>query len=245
MTAFQKADFYEVLGNRGGRLEREGPFLLEALAASPSPAVADLACGLGLHAEFLAGHGAAVHAFDLSPEMIRHARVNRSHRNITYAVGDMRTPAGGPYGLVLCLGNSLCLMDSLQDIEQFYRGVCEVLLPAGILVTQTLNYGSPGMKKPRMRVERAAIPGGEVAAVKRFHPGESNTRLSIDYLLVSGTGMSEASESFMLQHWDVAQLSERACGAGFVIEGRFGGYDRSDFQPDSPDIVLVLRKPGN
>jgi len=34
MTAFQTAEYYEILGNTGGRLEREGPFLLEALAAA-------------------------------------------------------------------------------------------------------------------------------------------------------------------------------------------------------------------
>lgn len=245
MNAFKTADFYEVLGNTGGRLEREGPFLLEALASAPSRRVADLACGLGLHARFLAEQGALVDAFDLSPEMIEHARTQRAHPNITYAVGDMCAPCSGPYGLAVCLGNSLCLLNSPQDMAHFFAGAYKVLMPGGLLVTQTLNYDAPQMAKPRMRVERAAFAGGELAAVKRFLPGQGRTRLSIDYLLVSGSGMSESAESFVLQHWDITQFSRWARETGFEITGHFGGYDKSDFRSDSPDIVLVMRKSEN
>ncbi len=42
MSAFQTAAFYELLGNSAGRLEREGDFLLGALARAPVNRVADL-----------------------------------------------------------------------------------------------------------------------------------------------------------------------------------------------------------
>lgn len=241
MNAFKTADFYEVLGNTGGRLEREGPFLLEALASAPSKRVADLACGLGLHARFLAEHGAVVDAFDLSREMIEHARTLRAHANITYAVGDMCTPVAANYGMALCLGNSLSLLESREQTQQFFKGVHSALSPGGILVTQTLNYDAPGMKKARIRVERAAFRGGELAAVKRFHPREDHTILSITYLLVSDNGMTDVFEKYTLQHWSAVQLSEWASQEGFTVEGCFGAYDRGAFKHDSSDIILLLR----
>ena len=243
MTAFKQAELYEILGNKGGRLEREGSFLLEALAAAPSKAVADLACGLGLHALWLAERGAEVYAFDLSPEMILYAKAHRYHPAIVYGVGDMSVPTGGPYGLVLCLGNSLSLLDSTDRLEQFYAGVYAVLMPGGRLITQTLNYSAPQMNSDRIRVERATLPDGELAAIKRFHPQQGRTNLDITYLAVDSTGFSESKGAFSLQHWEASLLTENAQIAGFTIDGLFGGYDRTAFSGDSTDIVMMSSKP--
>lgn len=243
MPAFKKADLYELLGNRGGRLEREGPFLLEALAAAPSKTVADLACGLGLHARYLGEQGAQVHAFDLSPEMIAHARSRRPHPNVAYEIGDMRSPSGGPYGMMLCLGNSLSLLDAPEDLECFFSRVYERLLPEGILLIQSLNYAAPSMGEPRMRVEQADLPRGHLAAIKRFLPENEQTRLAINYLMVSDTGLEEASESFLLKHWSAEHLTATAAAAGFTVEGLWGGYDQTPFHKDAPDILLHLRRP--
>jgi SAM-dependent methyltransferase len=242
MTAFQKAELYEILGNRGERLDREGPFLLEALVAAPSKVVADLACGLGLHAVWLAEQGAEVHAFDLSPEMVAHAQKNHSHPGVTYAVGDMCEPSDGPYGLVLCLGNSLSLLDSKNKLKQFFEKTYNSLLPDGIMITQTLNYTAHEMKTPRIRVGRAELPDGQIIAIKRFQPLEYHSQLSINYLGVTGTEMFEATESFVLQHWTKQELSDLASDAGFKVEGVFGGYDYFSCQEESSDILLRLRK---
>lgn len=242
MTAFQTAELYELLGNRGGRLDREGPFLLEALATAPQKKVADLACGLGLHAEFFAMHGAEVNAFDLSPEMIAHADRYRSRPNIAYAVGDMCAPAGGPYGLVVCLGNSLCLLEDGRQVERFFHNVFNILLPGGILITQTLNYQAEVMKQPQVRTERAALPNGEVAAVKRFSPKEDRTELVIDYLMVTDAGMNETRESFILHHWDAEYLRSTAERAGFTVVGCYGSYAKVPLERDSADILISLRK---
>ncbi len=243
MTAFKTAEFYEILGNTGGRLDREGPFLLEALAAAPSRVVADVACGLGLHALYLAERGGEVYAFDLSREMIDHARKRRSHPKLTYAVGDMCALSGGPYGLVLCLGNSLCLLESTQKVNAFFQSVCNHLLPGGICVTQSLNYEIPALKRPRIRVERAEMEEGELAAIKRFLPEGDHTRLSIDYLGVASGDMFQASESFTLHHWTARRLSEIAENTGLQVKGCYGGYDRKPFREDTPDMVLITQKP--
>ena len=62
------AAYYEVLSDNAARPQREGQFLAECLEQAPGRRVLDIACGTGIHAEFLAGRGADVTAADASPE---------------------------------------------------------------------------------------------------------------------------------------------------------------------------------
>lgn len=243
MSAFQTANFYELLANTAGRLEREAPFLLEALGRTPARLVADVACGVGLHALFFAEHGARVEAFDLSPEMVAHARRARPHPRITYQEGDMRRLNGGPYGLVACLGNSLSLLPNRGDVDLFFENAARALLPGGIVVSQTLHYRAPMLCKPRIRMERHPLDDGELAAVKRFLPHDSDTELSIHYLGVTGEGLIEKAETYRLTHWDRDGLEDAAVTAGLHVAGCYGGFDRSPLSPESTDILLIAEKP--
>ena len=243
MSAFQTAQFYELLGNRGGRLEREGNFLLEALARAPSRRVADLACGLGIHAEFLAKHDADVFASDLSPEMIRHAHEKRPHPRITYAVSDMREPTGGPYGMIICLGNSLSLLQRTEDLRLFFKNTCNVLAPGGLIITQTLNYAADAMKLPRIRMEQQALDNGAIAAVKRFLPGENDTLLSITYYAATTEVFMDTTETVHLHHWSESTLSDAAQDAKLEVDGLYGGFDRVPCCANASDIILLAHKP--
>ncbi len=243
MSAFQTAAFYELLGNSAGRLEREGDFLLGALARAPMNRVADLACGLGLHAQFLADHGAEVCATDLSPEMIRHAQETRAHPRIQYVVRDMRETDGGPYGLILCLGNSLSLLTDTTDLQRFFTAASTALAPGGLLVTQTLNYDAEAMKRPRIRVERASVDDGDIAAVKRFLPGAESTLLSITYYAATRTAFMDTTETVRLRHWTTQALIDAAERAGLTADALFGGFDKSPFAKDATDIVFTAQKP--
>lgn len=144
MNAFDRgAVYYEAFANAAQRLQREGPFLLEYLRHAPGNRVLDMACGTGPHALFFAEHGAAVTAVDFSESMLAYARQHRAHANITYKQGDIRAITGGPYDLVLCLGNSLCLLTTKDELNAAFGGVFKALCPGGIFITQTLNYRAP------------------------------------------------------------------------------------------------------
>ncbi len=244
MSAFQSAAFYELLGNAEGRLKREGDFLLEALARAPDKRVADIACGLGLHALFLAEHGAQVTATDLSEGMIQHARKTRPHPSITYEVRDMRDVSGGPYGLIFCLGNSLSLLQEETDIDRFFASAYAMLAPGGLLVTQTLNYDSPPLRRARIRVEQATVDDGDIAAVKRFWPENDATLLSITYFAARAASFMDATETVRLRHWRVDRLIDAANKAGLEQESLLGGLHQAPYTASSSDIVLLAGKPG-
>ncbi len=246
MSAFQTARFYELLGNRGGRLEREGPFLLEALARAPGRRVADIACGLGLHAVWLAEHNpeAEVRAFDASEDMVRHARETRPHPRVIYARGDMRAVEGGPYDLILCLGNSLSLLAEEDDLEQFFASAFSALTPGGVVITQTLNYATEAMRRPRIRVERENLSDGELAAVKRFQPQGERTMLSITYHVVTSAQFSDITETVTLRHWTADTLADTARQTGLTLDAAYGDYVRAPLGQESPDIILCMRRSG-
>jgi 2-polyprenyl-3-methyl-5-hydroxy-6-metoxy-1,4-benzoquinol methylase len=243
MSAFHTAQFYELLGNRSGRLEREGNFLLKALASAPCRQVADLACGPGIHAKFLADHGADVVATDLSPEMVSHAREKRPHPHITYETGDMREPKGGPYGLIICLGNSLSLLQHTEDLRLFFFNAANALASGGLLITQTLNYETDAMKRPRIRTEQESLENGDLVAVKRFLPRENETLLSITYYAATTEAFIDTTETVHLHHWSKEALVDAATAAQLQIEDVYGGFDASPIHASASDNVLLAQRP--
>jgi SAM-dependent methyltransferase len=237
------APWYDALSGGEKRILREGPFLLRALSCAPVSRVLDLACGTGIHALFFAEHGADVTACDLSPGMIRRAEAKRPHPRIVYEVADMRTPPSGPFGLALCLGNSLSLLPGHEDVRDCFKHTAAVLVPGGCFVLQLLNYANPALREPRQRTETARFDGGEVFARKTFTPGEDRTTLLLEYT-VKRPGMPDqvTAETVCLRHWSLEDLHDAAHAAELVLERVQGSFEGTSYDPErSNDLILMLR----
>lgn len=237
------AAYYEVLSDDAARLEREGPFLAERLNHAPGNRVADIACGTGLHAEFLAGLGANVTASDASSDMIAHAREHRPHAAIRYEVRDMREGSGGPYDLVLCIGNSLCLLPSMADIEGVFAGAYAMLGPGGVFVVQILNYASEANQKPRYRVDTKRRNERDIVALKSLVPRGDRTLLSLAFFALGDGPAGTASETAVLMNLSHEQLAAAAGKAGLRTLGVYGSYGKTAYEPaTSSDLVCVFAK---
>jgi len=244
MTFDQGAAWYDALANRPGRLEREGPLLGRCLADAPSNRVVDIACGTGLHALHFAESGAQVTALDLSAEMVAFARAHRPHANIRYETGDMRAVAGGPYGLAICLGNSLALIDVEEGLQAVFRSVSNALAPGGAFLLQLVNGDAPAAAEARQRVEQVTLPDGtgELVVVKSLVPHSGRTLLSIAYFVLDGDEASTVAESSVLRHWTLDELDAAATGAGLTRTGTWGGFDAPPFEPPvSGDLIAQYR----
>ena len=238
------AQYYEVLSDGTGRLQREGPLLREVLAGAPGQQVADLACGTGIHAEFLAGLGAKVTAFDISSQMVEHARTIRSHRDIDYRVGDMRELHGGEWDCCICLGNSLSVLESLEQVQLTFERASDSLAPSGLFLVHVLNAFSLENQKPRHRVERRQIGDIEIVAVKNLVPEGEHTLLSLSFYAIGPDGRSSVSETAFLMNLTVEQLVDCGEKAGLKSLHLYGSFDKSEYSPDdSKDVVLVLQRP--
>jgi SAM-dependent methyltransferase len=244
MDAFDRgAVYYEALANNAKRLEKEGPFLLAQLEQAHGKRVLDLACGTGLHALFFAEHGAEATGCDLSPGMIAYARAKRPHPKIRYRVADMRAPEGGPYDLVVCLGNSLCLVTEPADLAAVFHGVAACLAPGGRFVTQTLNYNAPAAQQPRHRIERATLEDGELVVVKNLVPHGDRTLLNLGYFAVRTGGVDAVAETAVLRNWTMDELAAAAQCVGLSVMETLGGYNGQPYVPEvSTDIVVIAIK---
>lgn len=244
MGGFSAAEYYEAFADAEGRLAREGPLLEECLHRAPGLRVVDIACGTGLHARFFAGLGAHVTALDVSPEMVAYAREHRPHPAIKYRAADMRTLRGGPWDLALCLGNSLSLLGSFEEVAATFRAVFAALEPGGLFLLQVLDYASQAAQQPRHRVERRTVGDANVVAVKSLVPHEDCTLLSLTYHLLRQGRHDALTETALLLHVTRERITRAAEDTGFAVDSVWGGFDRSTFHEDaSQDVVCLLARP--
>jgi SAM-dependent methyltransferase len=237
------AAYYAALSDTPERLEREGPLLKEVLSRCPGNRVADLACGTGLHAEYLAVAGAEVSAFDLSPDMIAFARTHHAHARVTYAVGDMRSPAGGPWDLVLCLGNSLSLLANVDEVAQMFAAVSRSLTPGGCFLFQVLNYDAETAQEARHRVVRRTVDGVKVVAIKNLVPDGDRTLLSLSFFVDRDGVQDSVAETAVLLHLSPTTIADAARKSGLKPMDIWGGFDRQPYdEKASPDLIGVVHK---
>lgn len=244
MTAFDNsAEYYEALANSEQRLKREGPFLLERLEQAPGRRVVDIACGTGPHAFFFAEHGAQVDAFDFSEKMAAYAARHRPHPNITYRTGDMRHVEGGPWDLAVCLGNSLSVLTSDQDLADTFASVYRCLSPRGLFLVQVLNYAAQPAQEARHRVEHRSLDSSELSIVKSLVPRGDHTLLTLNFFAFHTDRVETISEAALLRNWRLGDLTESARRTGFQVHLSWGGFDARPYLPDtSPDLILSFSK---
>jgi len=124
MTVFNEfSEVYDRMFPWETRLAREGPFLRRLFEREGVRTVLDCACGTGRHVIALNQWGYLAGGSDLSPRMIEAARANARAAGVA---ADFRTAsftgldaAFGPaaaFDAVLCIGNSLTLAPSDDDV---------------------------------------------------------------------------------------------------------------------------------
>jgi SAM-dependent methyltransferase len=237
------AEYYEILSDSAARLKREGPFLDRLLEEAPGSRAADIACGSGLHAYYLAEQGAQVDALDVSEEMVGFASLRRPHQRVHYEQADMRHLRGGPWDLVLCLGNSLSLLPGKLAASEAFTAISSCLAPEGLFAFQVLNYDLPSAREPRQRIQERRAHGQTLVAVKDLVPHDDVTLLSIAFFAFAAGETATETETAVLRHLRLPNIEEWAARAGLTIEATAGGFDGAAFDPNtSADLIGVLRK---
>ena len=102
--------------------------------------VLDVGCGGGLLSEALAGEGAVVTAIDLSPELLKVARLHGLETGVSVdyrqqPVEALATEAPGSFDAVTCME----MLEHVPDPAAIIRACAELLRPGGRLYLSTLN----------------------------------------------------------------------------------------------------------
>ncbi|MFW9807091.1 MAG: class I SAM-dependent methyltransferase, partial [Candidatus Thorarchaeota archaeon] len=121
------------------RLAREIPFLLSRLGSPDGKRILDLACGTGRHSIALSLEGAEVVGIDNSETMISRAKENARTQKVSpkFILGEMtkfQSITDDQYDMIICLGNSLALLDDFETVGKVLSSVCDSLKDGGLFI---------------------------------------------------------------------------------------------------------------
>lgn len=106
--------------------------------------ILDIGCATGELAFNLTGNGAKVTGIDLNDNLLQQAKMNKSRDNLLFRGGNMleleKYFHTGQFDAVLCFGNTLVHLQTIEFIQQMLKAVYTVLKPGGKFFIQILNY---------------------------------------------------------------------------------------------------------
>ncbi len=106
--------------------------------------ILDIGCATGELAFNLAKEGAKVTGIDLNEDLLKQAINTNKHSNLQFQTGnmvDLETDfQAQQFDAVLCFGNTLVHLPTVELIQQMIKGVKSVLKPGGLFLMQILNY---------------------------------------------------------------------------------------------------------
>ncbi len=115
----------------------------ESLIGKKSASILDVGCATGDLSVALAKRGHNVLGIDLNQKMIEIAKKRpEAHReNLRFLTMDMMDIDGlGCFDIVLCFGNTLPHLPSLEEVRAFFKKVYNALKENSPFVLQVLNY---------------------------------------------------------------------------------------------------------
>lgn len=140
--------FYKIFADYYDDIFPLGPAMVEGILRMCQPLSPkthlDLGCGTGSLALALKKHGLQSTGIDLSPELLKKARVKKGKaRRPTFIEADMtklpKAIKDQTFDLITCLGNTLVHLKKSQ-VEGFLQDIYGLLTANGRLILQIINY---------------------------------------------------------------------------------------------------------
>ena len=240
---------YDSIVGAASRAEAAGRFVDWLVAKHRPRRAVEVACGTGLYARALAACGLSVVATDVSPAMLEQARAIpvAGPRRIEWVQATMQDVAdrvSGPFDALLCMGNSLPHLLTDADLATAAKGFARLLSPGGVAVIQLLNY-----HRVLARGERfvGASRQGDREYIRFYDFLGELLRFNILELEWAAAGADPASRFHQttLRPWRTEQVADALRGGGFAWVELFGGLDRSAFDPQESDTVLMIATRGD
>ncbi len=234
------------------RLRREIPFMIESAGGIDKNRVLDLACGTGRHAIALSKRGASVLGIDSSETMIARARelAAEEHADVEFLVADMtelHALLQEKFDLVICLGNSLALLGSLDSVKGVTSDINDILVPGGRFIAQILNFEeilNSGFRYMPPKSGRT-VDGNEIVFFRFFsHIDESQ----VSILILSAFERRGPEWQVAVGSMDILQLDHDIIehmvnAAGFTSFRYYSSYEGVPFnrRRDRNLIVVAIK----
>ncbi|MDX9759181.1 MAG: class I SAM-dependent methyltransferase [Bacteroidota bacterium] len=234
------ADLYDGMTQFASRLPGQRQLLADLLARVPAQRAVDMGCGTGVHAVALAQLGLDVTGIDVSDGMLEKARAHAAAAGVSveFLPGDFLTDIPRPPAdLILCLGNSIPHLPSLDALFSVLAHWRTMLAAKGTAVVQLLNY------------QRVLDAGERIVNIRR--DGDAtiirfydflDERLRFNILTVNdGDGtLSHNLQSTLLFPFRQVHFETAARHAGFASIDVFGSLRFAPFTSESTDLVVRI-----
>ena len=109
----------------------------------------DLGAGPGAHAIALAEAGYAVTAIDTCAELLEELRANGGGHVIRCVNDDLlnvRQHCEGAVDVIVCMGDTLTHVVSVQSVERLFEAISETLRPGGVFVATFRDYAAGALE---------------------------------------------------------------------------------------------------
>jgi SAM-dependent methyltransferase len=239
---YTRPDIYDALYNR---FQDDIPFYL-ALADETAGPVCELACGTGRVTVPLAQGGHEVMAIDSSSAMLAAAEQRARDAavpagRILFAEGDMRSPPDdGRFGLVIIPLHSLSHLYTNEDVIECLEGVRRSLRPEGRLAFAVHNPDPAVLARDPDDVARIHREQATISAYESSSYDTVTQRLDLRWFVETPEGTERFDYAIRL--FFPQELRALLHCTGFVVENRFGWYDRSPFTGESGTQVIIARR---
>jgi ubiquinone/menaquinone biosynthesis C-methylase UbiE len=205
-----------------GRLQRGQVWRVVSAIFCPGSRVLELGCGTGMDAACLAGTGVQVHATDISPEMLRAARVRIEREGLCHRVTfELRAAEQlsdiGETELFDGAFSNFGVFNCVKDLRAAASGLAGLLRPGGMLVLclmgrfcawETVWYLLHGRPRQAFRRLRAARDGIETSLksgfrLRVFYPSvaELVAAFQEDFTLVSFRSIGVLVTPSYMERW--------------------------------------------
>lgn len=210
--------------------------VLNAARCEPGAWVLDLACGAGRHAAELERLGARVVGFDLSPSMLRRARLRVRGPLVR---GDMRSLPfrPGTFGLAVNLFTSFGYFRDDAEHRLVVRQVVASLRPGGRFV---LDYLNADHVRRTLRHDTEEVDGGgaptEVRVRRRF---SEDGRYVVKEIEMGAENRSFQERVRLFSPAELRQLLEQE---GLRVDAVFGDYLGGPLDARATRTILVATR---
>ena len=206
--------------------------------------ILDVGCSTGQLAKRLAGLGAQATGVDLNSDMIELAQKENQEPGLTFMQTNMLELdahfSEASLDAILCFGNTLVHLDSIDEVAHFLKLVGKILKPGGKFLLQILNYDYVLDQKVE---ELPLIDGPNVSFLRKYDlPAQENEKIIFNTELVikrSRESLFHASRLLPLRKNDLHSLLEHY---NFGHTRYFADFDKKPFKENHLPLVLSTER---
>ncbi len=152
--------------------------------------ILELGCGEGRHAAYLAQAGFSVRGVDLSPEMIRRAKVHANgaprevKQKLSFLEGDIRTLAlGKTFDAVVSLFHVVSYQVTNKELRDTFAVAARHLRPGGIFLFDCWYGPTVLTEPPAVRVKRAEDEQRSITRISEPEMFPNDNAVTVKYTL--------------------------------------------------------------